>query len=73
MSDNPHASLVTLLMNAVKEVEHRNGDEFKPSMDLLNHCPTIRNTIMSDPMGVGMLALMALDSFGRDVDKSFRQ
>ena len=65
-------------MNAVKEVEHRSGDRSKPNMDILNHCPSIRNTIMSDPMGVamfgvGMLALMALDSFGRDVEKSFRQ
>lgn len=47
-------------------------------MDFLNHCPTIRNTIMSNPMdvatmGIGMLVLMALDGFGRDVEKSFRQ
>ena len=77
-SDNPHASLVTLFMNAVKEVQNHSSDRSKPNMDFLNHCPTIRNTIMSSPMdvatmGIGMLVLMALDGFGRDVEKSFRQ
>lgn len=65
-------------MNAVKEVQHHSGDRSKLNMDFLAHCPTIRNTIMSNPMdvatlGTGMLALMALDGFGRDVEKSFRQ
>lgn len=60
-------------MNAVKEMEHLGGDRSRPNMDFLRHFPTIRNTIMFDPMGIGMLTLMALDSIGKDVEKTFNQ
>jgi hypothetical protein len=58
-------------MNAVAEVEHDDITSSKPNVEIVSRYPRIQNMIRADPMGVGMLAMMALEPFGKDVEKIF--
>jgi hypothetical protein len=64
-SENPHSCLVKLFMNAVAEVEHEDVAASKPNMEIVSRYPRIQNMIRADPLGVGMLATMALGPFAK--------
>lgn len=76
-SENPHATLVTLFMNAIAEAEHSGRtpgrNSVREEMDVMSRYPIVRNTCKNDMAGIGLLVMMAAMPLGKNVDKLFDQ
>lgn len=58
-------------MNAIVEMENNGMEPTGSEMELVVRYPSIINTIKTDPLGIGMLVMMAAAPFGKDVEKIF--
>ena len=72
---NPHATIITLFLNAVMEVVHRHDErEATPNMELLmEYLPTPNVMNLMQPDNADMLRIWDARVLVMDVDKYFKE
>lgn len=69
-AENPHATLVTLFMNAVAETDRYDFTATKAELAAFNRYPYVRNMLQSNP-ALGIHIMMGVMTLGKDVEKIF--